>query len=58
MSVLKAILKFRDYIARIQDESWAYVMPNHVLFQIAKIMPVTRNELKDCCRTNFNHGMH
>lgn len=31
-STLKALLKWRDYIARIEDESPAYVMPNHVLF--------------------------
>ena len=31
-SVLKAVLKWRDYVARVEDESPAYVMPNHVLF--------------------------
>jgi exosome complex exonuclease RRP6 len=29
---LKTLLKWRDYIARIEDESVGYVMPNHVLF--------------------------
>ncbi len=32
ISTLKAVLKWRDYIARIEDESVGYVMPNHVLF--------------------------
>ena len=52
-SVLKALLKWRDYIARIEDESVGYVMPNHVMFQIGKDMPETLNELRDCCRTNM-----
>ena len=34
ISVLKALLKWRDFIARIEDESVGYIMPNHVLFQI------------------------
>jgi hypothetical protein len=29
-------------------------MPNHVLFQMAKSMPTTRNEFRDCCRTNYS----
>jgi exosome complex exonuclease RRP6 len=32
ISTLKAVLKWRDYIARIEDESVGYVMPNHVIF--------------------------
>lgn len=52
-SVLKALLKWRDYIARIEDESTGFIMPNHVLFQIGKDMPVTINELRDSCRTNM-----
>ena len=35
-SILKALLKFRDYIARVEDESNHFVMPNQILFQIAK----------------------
>ena len=52
-SALKALLKWRDYVARLEDESTGYVMPNHVLFQIGKDLPVTMNELRDCCRTNM-----
>lgn len=53
LSVLKVLLKWRDYAARIEDESTAYVMPNHVLFQMAKSMPTTRSEFRDCCRSNY-----
>jgi exosome complex exonuclease RRP6 len=29
---LKSLIKWRDYIARVEDESVGYVMPNHVMF--------------------------
>ena len=53
ISTLKAVLKWRDFIARIEDESIGYVMPNHVMFSICKDMPLTLNELRDSCRTNM-----
>ena len=53
IQTLKAVLKWRDFIARVEDESVAYVMPNHVMFQICKDMPMTLNELRDSCRTNM-----
>jgi exosome complex exonuclease RRP6 len=53
-SVLKALLKWRDYVARVEDESTGYIMPNHVLFQLGKDMPTTVNELRDCCRANMS----
>jgi exosome complex exonuclease RRP6 len=31
-SVLKALIKWRDYAARVEDESNYYIMPNHVMF--------------------------
>lgn len=50
MRVLKLLLKWRDYVARLDDESHHYMLPNNVLFQIGKDMPTTRNELRDSCR--------
>lgn len=44
------MLKWRDFAARLDDESPSYMMPNHILFQIAKDLPQTMNELGDCCR--------
>lgn len=52
LSVLKVLLKWRDYIARIEDESPDYVLPKSVMFTIGKEMPTTRNELKDCYRSS------
>jgi hypothetical protein len=31
----------------------AYVMANHVMFQICKDLPLTLNELRDSCRTTM-----
>ena len=52
-SVLKALLKFRDFVSRVQDESAHYILPNHALFQVAARMPESRSELRDCLRTNW-----
>ena len=51
ISALKAILKWRDFVARVDDESPAYMLPNHTMFQICKDLPTTINELRDCCRS-------
>ena len=56
-SVLKALLKWRDFAARIEDESPHFIMPNHVLFTMSSNMPTNRNELRDCCRNNFSSLM-
>lgn len=46
------LLKWRDYVARLDDESPHYMLPNHILFQIAKDLPTTRNEMRDCRRAS------
>lgn len=38
-AVFKAVHAWRDQIARKDDESINYVMPNHVIFTLAKLMP-------------------
>ena len=52
LRVLKMLLKWRDFVARLDDESPAYMLPNHILFQIAKELPTTKNELRDCRRAS------
>lgn len=52
--MLKALLKWRDFVARIEDESCNYIMPNHVTFSLSTHMPTTRNEFRDCCRSSFS----
>jgi exosome complex exonuclease RRP6 len=38
-AVFKAVHEWRDRVARIDDDSTNFVMPNHVIFNIAKILP-------------------
>ena len=38
-AVFRAVHAWRDEIARIDDDSTAFVMPNHVIFSIAKLLP-------------------
>ena len=52
LRVLKLLLKWRDFIARLDDESTHHMLPNHILFAIAKEMPTTKNELRDCRRAS------
>jgi len=39
-AVFKAVHEWRDKIARTDDESTGFVMPNHVIFTIARILPM------------------
>ncbi|RDW73902.1 hypothetical protein BP5796_07344 [Coleophoma crateriformis] len=39
-AVFKAVHQWRDEIARKDDDSTAFVMPNHVIFTLAKVMPM------------------
>ena len=52
LRVLRMLLKWRDYVARLDDESCHYMLPNHILFAIAKEMPTTKNEMRDCRRAS------
>jgi exosome complex exonuclease RRP6 len=38
-SVFKAVHRWRDEAARLEDESLGYVMPNHAIFSIARSLP-------------------
>lgn len=38
-AVFRAVHAWRDEIARIDDDSTGFVMPNHVIFTIAKLLP-------------------
>uniref|UniRef100_M4BE86 HRDC domain-containing protein n=1 Tax=Hyaloperonospora arabidopsidis (strain Emoy2) TaxID=559515 RepID=M4BE86_HYAAE len=47
--VIVALYMWRDRIARQDDESVAYVMPNHVLMKLVKRLPVRSDELFRAC---------
>lgn len=44
-AVFKAVHKWRDTVAREEDESPLFIMPNHALFSIGRHMPTERNAL-------------
>lgn len=46
---LKELYKWRDSIARTEDESYAYVLPNHMMLQIAENLPREMQGILACC---------
>lgn len=49
MFALKELYKWRDTIAREEDESTGYVLPNHMLFQISESLPKEMQGILACC---------
>ncbi|GAB1606032.1 exosome component 10-like [Argonauta hians] len=49
MFALQKIYSWREKTARSQDESLNYVLPNHMLLQIAEILPRERQGILACC---------
>lgn len=49
MYALKELYKWRDAISRNEDESTGYVLPNHMLMQIAEILPREMQGILACC---------
>ncbi|KAI9007044.1 ribonuclease H-like domain-containing protein, partial [Gaertneriomyces semiglobifer] len=49
LSVFKAIHMWRDHIAREEDESLRYVLPNHMLYTLSVKQPVTQQGVLACC---------
>ncbi|KZV48998.1 hypothetical protein F511_09594 [Dorcoceras hygrometricum] len=46
LAVVSGLNEWRDAVARAEDESTGYVLPNRTLFEIAKQMPLTSNNLR------------
>lgn len=46
---LKELYKWRDSIARMEDESYAYILPNHMMLQIAENLPREMQGILACC---------
>lgn len=53
--VLRALCRWREETARMEDESLAYVLPEFKLIQIARRIPQTLTELYCCCCNNKNN---
>jgi exosome complex exonuclease RRP6 len=46
---MKSLYAWRDKIARLEDESLGYVLPNHMLMQIAEVLPREQQGILACC---------
>jgi exosome complex exonuclease RRP6 len=44
-AVFRAVHKWRDDVARAEDESTVFIMPNHAVFSIARMLPHDKAEL-------------
>ncbi|XP_038998441.1 protein RRP6-like 2 isoform X3 [Hibiscus syriacus] len=51
LSIVAALCRWRDYIARVEDESTGYILPNKVLLEIANQMPVTASKLRQLLKS-------
>ena len=47
-AVFRAVHQWRDQIARVEDESVHVIMPKHILYNIAREMPVDESTLLGC----------
>lgn len=47
--VLRALYAWRDTVARQEDESCGYVLPNRILMEIADRMPRKKREIAELC---------
>jgi len=47
MRVFAALFRWRDQVARSEDENPRYVLPNHMLFKISEVMPTGTSQDKD-----------
>lgn len=55
-AVFKAVHAWRDKIARLEDDSTGFLMPNHVVFTIAKLVPIDMVALLGVARP-IAHGV-
>ncbi|CAI9289671.1 unnamed protein product [Lactuca saligna] len=55
LSIVAALCEWRDIVARAEDESTGYVLPNKILIEIAKKMPITKEDLRGLLTSNHPH---
>lgn len=49
MHALQQLYAWRDQTARLEDESLAYVLPDHMLLQMAEVLPREMPGILACC---------
>lgn len=53
LSIAAGLCEWRDMVARSEDESTGYILPNKVLLEIAKQMPLTTSKLRRLVRSKL-----
>ncbi|KAF2288160.1 hypothetical protein GH714_004735 [Hevea brasiliensis] len=51
LAIVAGLFEWRDIVARAEDESTGYILPNKTLLEIAKQMPVTPQKLRRVLKT-------
>ncbi|CAN1246114.1 Protein RRP6-like 2 [Linum grandiflorum] len=52
LAIVAGLYEWRDAVARTEDEGTGYILPNKVLLEIAKQMPVTTSKLRRMLKLN------
>ncbi|XP_076881069.1 protein RRP6-like 2 [Bidens hawaiensis] len=55
LAIVAGLCEWRDGIARSEDESTGYILPNKVLIEIAKQMPVTLGKLRHVLKSRLHY---
>ncbi|KEH25571.1 exosome complex exonuclease RRP6 [Medicago truncatula] len=58
LAIVSGLCEWRDIVARAEDESTGYVLPNKTVLEIAKQMPVTTNKLRRLVKTKHPYLEH
>ncbi|GAB2273458.1 hypothetical protein Dimus_008251 [Dionaea muscipula] len=53
LSIVAGLHEWRDIVARAEDESTGYILPNKSLLEIAKQMPVTTGKLRQLVKSKL-----
>ncbi|XP_059646486.1 protein RRP6-like 2 [Cornus florida] len=55
LAIVAGLCEWRDVVARAEDESTGYILPNKTLLEIAKYMPVTPSKLRRMLKSKHPH---
>ncbi|KAL6507822.1 hypothetical protein OROGR_024017 [Orobanche gracilis] len=55
LAVVSGLYEWRDVVARAEDESTGFVLPNRTLIEIAKQMPLSTNQLRRVLKSKHQY---
>ncbi|KAM5550395.1 hypothetical protein ABKV19_027521 [Rosa sericea] len=55
LAVVSGLYEWRDVVARTEDESTGYILPNKTLLELAKQMPDTTNKLRRLVKSKHSY---